>query len=408
MKTILFIALDYYPSAAVSAKRIAKFCKYIRNSGYEPLVLTVHSHLYDHVDSSLTSNGFTVYRTNTLRSIRFSHSKHVAKKLLAVLFKGFEKFAFPDPYILWLPYALSQYKKIQQNQSIDIIYATGPWFTAFLVGYFIKRLYGVPLVIEYRDQWSLNYAYRSKKLLFLHRCVDARLLKAANCIVFTSPDMQREYTEKFSVNLSKTVVIPNSYDPDDFSGITVEHKNKKFVFAYAGSFYAPRSADYLLNALVELQREAKIHAANFKLLVMGFYDERLLSMDGLDKLIDLKGILPHADTLKHLVQSDALLLIVANEHRANIPAKLFEYLAIGRPVLLLCPPGAAAEKIVAEIGSGAIANINDINDIKHKIQLFINHRADAITPRQFDKINSYSSVSTTKKLADMLATVDLV
>lgn len=405
MKTVLFIAFDFYPSAAVSAKRIAKFCKYLGCYGYEPLILTVQTHLYDQLDSSLSTNSLQVYRTNMLRSTRFTRSTNNSKKIFGVLLKVFEKYAFPDAYLLWLPFALSYARKIHRFHRFDILFATGPWFTAFLVGYFLKKLYGIPLVLDYRDQWSLNCAYRSSRLFFLHRFVDAKVLQAADSIVFASPDIQREYAEKFPISLPKTVVIPNSYDPDDFQGMKTRRKNEKFIIAYAGSFYAPRSANPFLNALVELHREAKIHTANFKLLLMGFYEERLFNSDGLYKLIDFKGMVPHADTLHHLAQSDALLLIVANEHRANIPAKLYEYLAIGRPILLLCPPGAAAEKIVSETGSGVFANINDIDDIKQKICFLIHRPSRVIAPRRFDKIHSYSSISTTAHLADVLATV---
>ena len=53
-----------------------------------------------------------------------------------------------------------------------------------------------------------------------------------------------------------------------------------------------------------------------------------------------------------------LLLLVANTTdgaEATVPGKLFEYLAVGRPVLAMAPPDSASADVIAETRAGWLA-----------------------------------------------------
>src|SRR2546427_1946856 len=59
--------------------------------------------------------------------------------------------------------------------------------------------------------------------------------------------------------------------------------------------------------------------------------------------IEVKASIPHEALLQTLVEADGLLLLSAS--RAAIPSKLFEYLAVKRPILAATPRGSAVWRI---------------------------------------------------------------
>jgi len=65
---------------------------------------------------------------------------------------------------------------------------------------------------------------------------------------------------------------------------------------------------------------------------------------GLEDLIELAPFIPHRDALVRLSRAAALLLLQASEDtRSLIPAKAFEYLRLGLPIVGLAFEGATSD-----------------------------------------------------------------
>jgi hypothetical protein len=81
--------------------------------------------------------------------------------------------------------------------------------------------------------------------------------------------------------------------------------------------------------------------------------------------VKLISYLPHAESIKELLRSDALLLIVddADGSEEIVPGKVYEYIGARRPVIALAPEGAVAE-LIRETRSGFVAAGNDVPKIK--------------------------------------------
>lgn len=403
MKNILFISYHFYPSAAVAAKRIAKFCKYLPSFQFEPVILTVQDRYYERLDSQLGLNGVKTYRTRHFTANKADYNSNYFKLGLYYFRRLIEKCLFPDAYISWLPFALWTAGKIFRENNIDLIYASGPWFSSFITGWMLKKRFQVPLVIEYRDKWSLDFDYQKQRTARLHRFFDKKIMAAADKIVFASNGDLEIYKKHFrEIDFTKAEVIRNSFDLDDFRHIKIT-KRDKFVVSYAGKFYGPRSPDSFFRALAQLQQEGKIAAQEFRFTGLGNLTEQMIPHD-IKNLIEVKGYLSHRETLNCLANSDLLLLVVANEHHGGIPAKLYEYLALGRPVFVLSPFGSAVDQMVRELGCGVTADINDIDDIKSKL-----YHAYLRPPRlpwsHGENIMKFSCKNTTWQLAEVLSEV---
>ena len=65
---------------------------------------------------------------------------------------------------------------------------------------------------------------------------------------------------------------------------------------------------------------------------------------GLEGIVRVDGHVSHQEALSRMAKAAVLLLLQASEDtRTLIPAKAFEYLRIGRPILALTPDGATAD-----------------------------------------------------------------
>ncbi|MEZ4677703.1 MAG: hypothetical protein R2932_26155 [Caldilineaceae bacterium] len=75
---------------------------------------------------------------------------------------------------------------------------------------------------------------------------------------------------------------------------------------------------------------------------------------GLDDVVQLVQYVPHRELIGYQLAADALLLIIGESPRSEIilTGKLFEYLAVEKPILAAVPPGAAADLLTeANVGT---------------------------------------------------------
>ena len=102
----------------------------------------------------------------------------------------------PDPQILWNSFALRIAKSairesLRNDEPFEAIYVTGPPFSSFLLGRSLKRRFGLPLVLDFRDEWLLasqyldnhqqtGLAYR-RQLAMFHQ-----VLRAADAVLATN------------------------------------------------------------------------------------------------------------------------------------------------------------------------------------------------------------------------------
>ena len=83
---------------------------------------------------------------------------------------------------------------------------------------------------------------------------------------------------------------------------------------------------------------------------------------GLGDRLELLPYAPRATSLALQRDSEALLLLIPDaggRGRGVLSGKVFEYVAVGRPILALVPPDGAAAQLIRETGSGVVAPPDD-------------------------------------------------
>jgi glycosyltransferase involved in cell wall biosynthesis len=167
------------------------------------------------------------------------------------------------------------------------------------------------------------------------------------------------------------LTIPNGIDADDFLGIDrAKSLPDRCVFTHGGSLYKKRDPRPFLQALSELLRDKAVAEGDLLVRFLGSIDAKF-DMHGwvreykLDSIVRIEPPVAHDHYLKALSASDVLLLIQPDTD-LQVPSKLFEYMAVGKPVLALAHSGAASEA-VKEYGRGLVVEPYDVKAIKNAI-----------------------------------------
>jgi hypothetical protein len=72
-----------------------------------------------------------------------------------------------------------------------------------------------------------------------------------------------------------------------------------------------------------------------------------------------------------MVRADALLVLQAANCNEQIPAKLYEYLRAGRPILALTDPRGDTAQVMREAGLNSIARLDATDEIAKALEDFI-------------------------------------
>jgi glycosyltransferase involved in cell wall biosynthesis len=209
------------------------------------------------------------------------------------------------------------------------------------------------------------------------------------------------------INRQKLAYLPNGFDADDYPKLDLR-RNERFTVSYTGSMYGKRNPKTFLQALEELVAERKVDAARIRLKFIGRLGtevQEMLRASSLRDSIEIIPYLPHSDSVKELLQSDALLLVVdeAAGSEGIVPGKVFEYIGAQRPIIALAPEGAIAE-LMRETRSGFTAPNQDVPAIKSAfVECYLNFLYDR-SKFQPDReaVKRYDRREITRQLAALL------
>lgn len=437
MKKVLVIAYHFPPIGGSGMQRTVKFVKYLKSFGWQPVVLSVSKgKSYELVDTSLMDEvpkDVAVYRTPWFNP----------KGILKV----------PDRKIGWLPFAFFKGRSILRREGIDLIYTTSPTVTAHLIAYLLKKTARLPWVADFRDPWVGNPArmhmkgIRRKIETFLER----KVVVHADQVIANTDALKADFEKRYpEVHHGKFVTITNGYDPEDFKGFDssttlrvnpeqapsfrtgcvewVDEQapacrqagpaasNGRFVITHTGEFYAHiRNPDNFLKAVGELIREGRIKKEDVMINFVGSGDYSqteqyrcTVQANGLQGIIQDVNHVPHQECIRFLFSSSVLLLFAFSNGALQVPAKTYEYLRVGRPILALAEEGAASQ-LLKKIDSAIVADPNSIEAIKEAIYQFYIEYKDGTVRRSADegikeKFNRKSLTQSLAQTFDVLVT----
>lgn len=336
LRKLLVIAGRFPPAGGVGSFRVTKFVKYLRNFGWEPVVLTVRESDYSAgvwLDRGLEKDipgGVQVYRTPRVRT-RFVNEEG----------------------ILWLPYLLMHLFRMVRRERPELLFLTGGPFFPLLAGPVARLLWGLPYVIDLRDPWKLarrpvaRRSWKAKLEQVLTRLAEPLVLRFAHRVICATGQMVEEYREAYQhLPSERFTLITNGYDPEDFAAVepvkfpepTIVYTGK---FSTTEAFRDPTPFFVALRVLADRNRPLRfVHVGSKEPKVA----ERASAL-GVDHLVECAGARPYHEALAY-GKGAAVLLLIGGGQKTEQTGKVFDYLGCQRPVLALAPPdGGIAEAL---------------------------------------------------------------
>jgi len=373
--------------------RWLKMSKYLPEWGWQPVICTPENPDPSVLDESLAKEvspeaeiiripiwePYDLYRkiTGKPKTVRFKAgyisevSRGNWKDRLSVFIRG--NLLIPDPRIFWVKPAYRFLKKYLKEKPVDLIISTGPPHSMHLVALKLKKSFPtVPWLADFRDPWTGIDFYHLLKLTWLadriHHKLEKKVLTTADFVTVVSPDMKRT-TEAIS---GRTVhVIFNGYDPVDFNYASETDKDY-FIISHFGAFNRYRNPSAFWKALAELSSEITTFRDHLKIRLIGQTDLSIVQeIENLELAGNLEVIshMEHRAGLEILSLSSVLLLPLndAPNARGILPGKMFEYLALCRPVLAIGPEGSDCAEIFRQTGAGYYLEFSDLNGMKNTL-----------------------------------------
>jgi len=439
---VLMIAYIFPPAGNVGIYRPVKFVKYLPEFGWEPIVLTVRDGKFGKYDERLTKivpEGTTVYRTRSIEWFNDGENRSTAgrqrKRTLVSRIQNRLRmianwFAIPDGNISWIPFATVEGVRIIRQEGIRHIFATGKPFSAFIIGYVLKRLTGAKLVIDYRDPWTqnINYHRRSPAHRWIETAQERAIIRLSDVVIANTWVNEELLVRDFGdgQERDKFITIHNGFDGEDFDGVP-EKRDDKFTITYAGAFYFSvgssfkKSAGddvmrtysplYFFEALAKLTTRRPDLRERLRVNFMGQLGhgfDPIIEEFGLGDVIHRLGFLDYEEHLTILKSSTALLLVLSQGEKSRgwIPSKLFSYLGSGNPVLGMVPEGEVRD-IIERAKAGIFADPDDVDGMVHAVETLYDQwfALGKRFERNEDEISKFERRALTKRLATALDSI---
>jgi len=401
---VLIISYWFPPQNIIGALRVGKLAKYLhanghevrvlaaRTSGNSTLPLEIPADFVTYTGSSpsrgpldpiikLTRKASVLYKkqgNSPASTSRLNiHSGPMSSLRETLTWHYYATFQIPDGFNRWMSGAIAAGDELLRQWRPDLIYASAPPFSALVVASKLSEKHGLPWVAELRDLWAENPYYEFPAW---RRCLDRRMerktLSASAALVTVTPIWAEVLHRTYSQPVS---TILNGYSAEDLPADTRRRSASDIVtIAYTGNIYKGyRDPSALFQAIGQLGPKREKVVVNFYGPTEADVDE-LARKFGVRDRVFVKPPIPHREALAIQRDADVLLLMQWNDKRdeGNIPAKLFEYLAVLRPILFLGYEQGTVAQIIRDRGAGLVSNSPE--RIARQLAEWIEQRASGI------------------------------
>src|SRR5579862_136868 len=366
------VAYHFPPQSGSSgAQRTVGFVRYLREFGWEPAVLTVDPRAYEAVDHQLAPpDGVCVHR-----ALAFDASRHFA---IGERYPSF--LARPDRWTSWRWAGVIRGLAIVRRWKPDVLWSTYPIATAHAIGHAIARITGTPWIADFRDPMAQDGYPADPRTWESFRGIESRAIGRATRTVFTTPSAAETYRHRYPERAERIAVIENGFDEEMFGDSAPADArvvtDERFVLLHSGIVYpSERDPTALIKALAALRDAGRLErhelVIRFRAPVHGALIEILARRHGVEDVIEIAAPLPYREALAEMSRADGLLVLQAANCNEQIPAKIYEYLRAGRPILGLADPSGDTAGALVNAGVTHIAALEDATAIADALRRFV-------------------------------------
>ncbi len=413
-RDLLLVAYEFPPSAGAAVQRIAKYARFLPEAGWRVRVICAEpipgwptdETLVDEVaDIEVTrlpgrNTAVAIARAispvkQLMQTARRSPSvasdaavmpvaaadETSAKRPLSTRISRW--IAVPDDAVRWSREVVDVAVRLHAERPFAAVLASGPPYSALVASAEISERLGIPFVADLRDAWRDNRNIEWPTAAHRRRseALERRVMAQASAAVAVSDPIAAEAAEMGAL---RTLVVPNGFDstasprwkPDPTAPLKIV-----FLGRMSAKFADPRA--FLEGFRLALERYPEFAGAKLEVLGPDVpFVRELVARMGLDAHVEFRGFLPYVDALAEVARADAGLICFwdAPGSEAIYSTKLFDYLGVGIPILLMGPTEGVAARLIRDAGVGDAVAYSDAEGAANALGKLAKAKAAGMSP----------------------------
>lgn len=274
---------------------------------------------------------------------------------------AFNTFYFPDAVFLWQE---SAFRSALALGEPHILVSVAPFFSAHCVGLRLKKHwhrchwtadYGDPFSPQPIETHNNPFLYRNAS-----RRVEKRVLAGANDVTLTTPATRKLYAQAFPAYTAKLRVIPPLFS-GELTDTRTEAPHSPLRLVYVGKLYGQVRRP---NALFDVLRAVATRTPQLGWQLHIYGDTSQVTEDiakfahDLPERLVLHGVVSRASAAQAVAQADVLVNL-GNATAHQLPSKVVDYAATGKPVLNLAQVAEDSSAEFFALHAGALTLLLD-------------------------------------------------
>jgi glycosyltransferase involved in cell wall biosynthesis len=290
--------------------------------------------------------------------------------------------------VLWVPRGAHLLAGRIEHTRPDVVLASGPPIAGPLAARLGMRG-RVPLIVELRDLWAGSPAFDAGGRVLPR--VEDWLLAQARRVVVCTPEAVADVRSRHPDLGERVLEIPNGFDPDVRSFApnrageqpVPSSRPGPLTVLHSGTLTPARPITPLVTALADPRL-----AGAFRLVLHGYLSpasraevERARQQGRVQ--IEVLAPSPWAQAVSRIADADACLITQARDagDETAVASKIYEYLALGKPVLCLTD-GGASEALLRRLGADQLcARLDAPEQIAAALLRLREHAPAALDPQ---------------------------
>ena len=375
-KNVLMVAFHFPPCKGSSGiQRTLSFCKNLATqTAWDTHVLTANPSAY--VATSNEQMGDIPAKCSVIRSPCLDASRH-----LAVSGRYLQRTALPDNWSSWPLLGFFHGRRFIRKNGIDLLWSTYPIASAHKLASKLHKSTGIPWIADFRDpmvEWddvSGQWYPDNEHLRIARLRVESIVARYAERTVFCTKSAREIFLDRYkNFCPEKAHVISNGFDESIFSrveaGGEATHANRTRAntirILHSGTLYpgSDRGPEGFLTAVKKYldTKDESLPTLKVVLRATGFdlETEEIVNRLGLSDIVSIEQPIAYEAAIREMFEADILLVIQGQTSNPAIPAKMYEYIRVGKPILAAVDEYGETLKLAKELGVTTWANPTDV------------------------------------------------
>jgi glycosyltransferase involved in cell wall biosynthesis len=418
MKKVLILAYDFAPYNSIGAQRPLSWFKYFHEHEIVPIVVTREwtENIYSYTDSIKplggkrieieTSDRGTIIRVPFIPSLRDKllikqGARFVIVRRILSLFYLLAEFIYPR--IGSKAGIYSAAKKYLAENTVDLIIATAEPYVLFKYASLLSKKYKIPWIADYRDCWS-NNPNISKPERIWYSLIEPRVVKTAHLLVTVSKQYIPKIAEASHRQRIDIKIIYNGYWSKLFNTINKKKSDcAAFRIVYSGTVYPYQKLEMFIEGFKQFINKTQAKDCEVIFLGLEFFPnqvQRLGSLiSGYERYFKTTPRLP-LEKAAQQISNASILLLLASATQFQLYAKLFDYIASQKPVLMVENDKSEIAEILMSLEMKWFCS--DSNEVANNIEQLYLQWKDGDSLEIKSDVQKYSRNYQAKKYAELI------